>query len=134
MVARASSTLARDRGVDLDDGEGFDGLCAGAFAAEGEVGDVDAVLAEDGADFADDAGDVEVAADEQVAFERRFDVDGVELEEARLLAVNDSGAGAAGACGRVQFDGEDAGRAAAMGFGFFFVNADAALLRRRRRR
>ena len=66
-----------------------------AFAAEGEVGDVDALLAEDGADLADDAGDVEVAADEQIAFERRFDVDAVELEQARLLAVNHGGGGVA---------------------------------------
>ncbi len=94
MVASASRA-GRNRRIDLHDGEGLDGLGAGAFAAEGEVGDVDAVLAEDGADFADDAGDVEVAADQQVAFQRRLDVDGVELEQARLLAVNDGGAGAA---------------------------------------
>ena len=68
----------RDRRVYLDDGQGFDGLNAGAFAAEGEVGYVDALLTEDGADFADDAGDVEVAANEQIAFERGLDVDGVE--------------------------------------------------------
>ena len=55
-----------DGGVDLDDGEGIDWGGAGAFAAEGEVGDVDAVFAEGGADFADDAGDVEVAADKRV--------------------------------------------------------------------
>ena len=78
--------------VHLHDGEGLDGLGAGAFAAEGEVGDVDAVLAEDGSDFADDARNVEVAADQQIAFERRFDVDAVELKQARLLAVNDGGA------------------------------------------
>jgi hypothetical protein len=72
------------------------GFGAGAFAAQREVGDVDALLAEDGADAADDAGHVEVAADQQVAFERGLDVDAVELEQARLLAVNDGGAGAAG--------------------------------------
>ena len=40
---------------------------------------------------ADDAGHVEVAADQQVAFERRLDVDAVEFKQARLLAVNHGG-------------------------------------------
>ena len=46
--------------------------------------------------LADHAGHVEVAADQQIAFERRFDVDAVELQQARLLAVNHGGAGVAG--------------------------------------
>ena len=110
--------LVGDRGIDLDDGEGFDGLGAGALAAEGEVGDVDAVLAEDGADLADDAGDVVVAADEQVAFERGFDVDAVEFEQAGLFAVDDGGRGLALALGGVEGDGEDGGGAAAGAFAF----------------
>lgn len=46
-------------------------------AAQSEVGDVDSVLAEDGADPADDAGDVVVADDDEGAVERGFDVDAV---------------------------------------------------------
>ncbi len=83
----------------------------------------------DGADFADDAGDVEVAADEQISFERRFDVDAVELEQAGLLAVNDGGDGVALPDARMQLDGEHGGCAAAMALLLFFVDADAALLR-----
>src|SRR5438876_7998538 len=68
--------------VDLDDGEGlslWDALGAGGAgwiysAAQGEVGDVDGVLSEDGADAADDAGDVVVADGDQGAGERGFDV------------------------------------------------------------
>ena len=123
-----------NRRVHLHDGQSFHGLGAGALAAQREVGDVDALLAEDGADFADDAGDVEIAADEQVAFQRGLDVDGIELEQARLLAVNHCCAGAAGARGRVQFNGEHAGGSAAMGVGLFLVNADSALLRPQPRR
>ena len=76
----------------------MDGLIASAFAAEGEVGDVDALFAEDGSDLSDHAGNVEVAADKQIAFERRFDVDAVELKQARLFAMNDSCRGMAGTC------------------------------------
>ena len=80
---------------------------------------------------ADDARHVEVAADQQVAFERRFDVDAVELQQARLLAVNHGGAGVAFALRRVQLDGEHGGRAAAMALLLLLVHADAALLRPR---
>ena len=76
----------RHQGVDLNDGESFDGFIASPFAAEGEVGNVDPLFAEDGSDLSDYAGDVEVAADKEIAFERRFDVDAVELKQARLFA------------------------------------------------
>src|SRR5579863_144238 len=66
--------------VDLHYSQSFHGLGSPAFAAKGKVGDVDTLLAEDCADFADDAGDVEVATDEEIAFERRFDVDAVEFK------------------------------------------------------
>ena len=82
--------------VDLDDGEGLalgDALGAGG-AAEGEVGDVDGVLAEDGADADDDAGDVVVADGEECAVERRLDVDAVVGEQAGRVAVEDGGGGA----------------------------------------
>ena len=48
------------------------------LAAEREVGDVDAVAPEDGADVADDAGLVVVADDDHRALERRLDADAVQ--------------------------------------------------------
>ncbi len=64
-----------------------------AGAAQGEVGDVDLVLAEDGADAADDAGDVVVADGDEGAGERGFDVDAVVGEQAGRGAVEDGGGG-----------------------------------------
>ena len=49
------------------------------------------VLAEDGADAADDAGDVVVADGDEGAVERGFDVDAVVAEQARRCAVEDGG-------------------------------------------
>src|SRR4051794_11005667 len=73
------------RDVDLDDGEGLslrDALGTGGAggigcAAESEVGDVDGVVAENGADAADYAGNVVVADGNESAVERGFDVDAV---------------------------------------------------------
>src|SRR5258705_11340779 len=67
--------------VDLDDGDSLalgDALSAGGCsgcAAEGEVGDVDRVFAEDGADAANDAGDIVVADDDEGAVEGGLDID-----------------------------------------------------------
>ena len=69
-------------------------------AAEGEVRDVDVVLAEDGSDAADDTGDVFVADGDEGALERRFDVDAVEVQQAGRVAVEDSAA-----CGDAGFAG-----------------------------
>src|ERR1700739_21717 len=71
---------AGDRGIDLHDSESLDRLGSAAFAAEGEVGDVDALLSEDGSDFSDYTRNVEVAADEEIALKRCFDVDAIEFE------------------------------------------------------
>jgi hypothetical protein len=49
------------------------------------------LLAEDGADAADDAGDVVVADDDEGAGELGLDVDAVVAEEARRVAVEDGG-------------------------------------------
>lgn len=99
-----------------------------ALAAEGEVGDVDAFFAEDGADAADDAGDVEVTADEQAAFEGGFDVHAVVGEQAGLFAVEDGAGDFDGAGGVIEGDGEDAGGSAAGGFALLFGDADAFFL------
>ena len=82
---------------------------AGAVgAAQGEVGDVDAVLAEDGADAADDAGDVVVADRDQGSVQRSFDVDAVVGQQARRGAVKHGGGGAGVALGGVQDELEHA--------------------------
>ena len=96
---------AGNRGVDLHDRESFDGLFSATFAAEGEVGDVDALLAENRSDLADNSGNVEVAAHEEISLKRRFDIDAVELKQTRLLAVNHGGGVMAVAGCRVQSDG-----------------------------
>jgi len=79
--------------VDLHNGEGLAlGNALGARgSAQSEVGDVDAVIAEDGADAADDAGDVMVADGDESAVEGRFDVDAVIGKQARRGAVQDGG-------------------------------------------
>uniref|UniRef100_E6PWW3 Uncharacterized protein n=1 Tax=mine drainage metagenome TaxID=410659 RepID=E6PWW3_9ZZZZ len=125
-----------DIGVDgfvhLNDGERFHGVfrsCfAAAFSSQSEVGDVDALLPENRTDVADDAGDVEVAADEEGSFEGGFDVNGVEREQARLFAVEDGARGLAGAGAVMNGDGEHVGGASARGGFLFLVEPDAALL------
>ena len=79
--------------VDLDYGEGLTlrDILRTDRTAEGEVRDVDAVLAEDGADAADNARDVLVADDDEGAGELGFDVDAVVVEQARRVAVQDGG-------------------------------------------
>ena len=100
---------------------------AGAIAAEGEVGDVDAVLAEDGADAADDAGHIEVAADQEGAVERGFDIDAVELEQAGLLAVNHGGRRWLVPSAVCNLMASAVAGAAAIVLLLVFVNANAAL-------
>ena len=75
--------------------------------AQGEVGDVDGVLAEDGADAADDAGDVVVADGDEGAGEWGLDVDAVVAEQAGRVAVEDGGGGAGVAVGGVEDELED---------------------------
>ncbi len=96
-------------------------------AAQGEVGDVDGVLAEDGADAADDAGDVVVADGDEGAVERGFDVDAVVGEQARRGAVEDGGGGAGVAVGGVEDELEDGACAAGGELLLVFLDADAAL-------
>ena len=124
--------------VDLDDGEGLTlrNILRASRTAEGEVGDVDAVVAEDGADAADNARDVLVADDDEGAGELGFDVDAVVVEQARRMAVEDGGeAGPVTLCvgagdafaGPVQLETESGAGAAGDVLAFVFLNADAAL-------
>lgn len=85
--AQSLQHLARYRRIHLYHGQRLHRFGSAALAAQGKVGDVDAVLAEDGTDLADDAGHVEVAADEEIALKRSLDVDTIKLQQARLLAM-----------------------------------------------
>jgi len=76
-------------------------------AAEGKVGDVEAVFAEDGADAADDSGDVVVADGDEGAIEGGLDVDAVVAQEAWRCAVEDGGLSACVAVGGVQDELQD---------------------------
>ena len=87
------------------------------------------VLAEDGADAADDAGDVVVADGDEGAVERGFDVDAVVGEQAGRGAVEDGGGGAGVAVGGVEDELEDGACAAGGELLLVFLDADAALLR-----
>lgn len=82
--------------IDLDDGERLplgDTLRVDADgvggAAECEVGDVEAVFAEDGAYAADDAGYVVIANGDEGAVERGLDVDAVVAQEAWRCSMED---------------------------------------------
>lgn len=116
--------------VDLDYGERLslrDSLRADR-TAQGEVGDVDRVLAEDRADLADDAGDVVVADGDEGAVERGLDVDAVVGEQAGRVAVEHGGGGAGVAGGGVEDDLEDRACTAGGELLLVFLDADAALL------
>ena len=65
------------------------GAVHGSAAAQGEGGDVDANIAQRGADFADYAGDVDVAREQQRAFERGLQADTVEREDSRRAVLPD---------------------------------------------
>src|SRR5438309_1365329 len=104
------------------------GLNSGPVPAQGEVGDVDAVLAENGSDAADDAGHVDIAAHQQGALERRLHVDAVELEQPWLLSMDHSGGGMTAAGGRMEFDSEQRSGPAAEAVLLVLVDTDAALL------
>ena len=77
-------------GVEVEDA---DGVAAGGGAADGHLGDVDAVIAEDGADGADDAGHVVVREDEQVAVEIGFEAEIAEADEAGHVVAEERAAG-----------------------------------------
>src|SRR6266404_5911221 len=66
----------------VDDAHCFVGILQ---AAEGEVGDVDLVLAEQRADAPNDAGNILIAYKEQKTFERRFDVNVVHAENTQHI-------------------------------------------------
>src|SRR4051794_13071298 len=70
--------------VDVDDTDGD--LAA---ASEGEVRDVDAVAAENRADFSDHARLIVVADDHHRAAERRFNVDAADGHEPRAVRLED---------------------------------------------
>jgi hypothetical protein len=92
-------------------------------ATEGEVGDVDLVLAEDGADAADNAGDVVVADGNEGSVERSLDVDAVVGEQPGRGSVEDCGGGADVAVGGVEDELEN--RACASGGELLLVFLDA---------
>src|SRR5271156_5156177 len=79
--------------IDLNNGEGlavgYALALSGVRAAQSEVGDVDRVFAEDGADATDDAGDVVVADGDEGAVEWGFDVDAIVAEQAGRVSVED---------------------------------------------
>ncbi len=129
MVFSASSTLSDTGASTCTTASAFTGFAPAPLAAQREVGDVHALLAQDGSDLPDHARHIEVAADQQIAFERRLNIDAVELQQPRLLAVNHGCAGAAFALRCVQLDGQHGGRAAAMALLLLLVHANAALLR-----
>ncbi len=134
-LRRASMAAVADAAVgyvDLDDREGLAlrdalALARRSCAAQREVGDVDGVLAEDGADAADDAGDVVVADGDEGAVKRGFDVDAVVAEEAGRGAVEDGGGGAGVAVGGVEDELEHGACAAGGELLLVFLDADAAL-------
>src|SRR5579872_52347 len=116
------------RSVDLQDGE----CCGRAFVirtAEREVGDVDLVLAKDGADPADDAGHVLVANREQRALQRRLDVDAVEVQQPRRVSMQNRSAGDDAGVAGVKRKLEHGSCAAQRRFFLLFVQTDAAILR-----
>ena len=105
-----------------------------AGPTEGEVRDVERVLAEDGADAADDSGDVVVADGDERAEERRLDVDAVVGEEAGRGAVEHGGRGAGISVGGVKGELEDGAGAAGDELALVFLDADAAFGGNGRRR
>src|SRR5438105_3256604 len=120
--------------VDLDNGDGLalgDALCAGwcsGCAAEGEVRDVDRMLAEDSADPANNAGDVVVADGHQGAVEGGFDVDAVVAQEAWRCSVEDGGRGAGVAIGGMEDELQDRAYAAGGELLLVFLDANAAFV------
>ena len=86
------------------------------------------MFAENGADLADDAGDVVVADGYEGAVEGGLDVDAVVAEEAGGVAVEDGGGGAGVAVGGVEDELEDGPYAAGGELLLVLLNADATLL------
>ena len=89
MIADFLEGFVGGAAVELVDGEGFFLVAA----AEGHVGDIDLVFAEDGAQHADDAGYVAVAQDEEEADGRDLDTVAKEADEARVLRSANERAG-----------------------------------------
>ena len=85
------------------------------------------MFAENGANLADDAGDVVVADGYEGAVEGGLDVDAVVAEEAGGVAVEDGGGGAGVAVGGVEDELEDGPYAAGGELLLVLLNADAAL-------
>ena len=76
--------LLRRLAVEVQDG---DGLAAGQLPADGHLGDVDLVLAEDRADEADQARHVAVREDQHDAVHVGVEVVRAELHEAQILVA-----------------------------------------------
>src|SRR5581483_1213897 len=67
----------------MDNGNRFLRLAIGGTAAEGKIRDIDFVRAKNGADLPDDARDIAVAQVNEIALERRLDVNAVDIEQTR---------------------------------------------------
>ncbi len=85
------------------------------------------MFAEDGADLADDAGDVVVADSNKGAVEGGLDVDAVVTEQAGRVAMEDCGGSAGVAIGGVEDEFQDRANAASGEFLLVFLDANAAL-------
>ncbi len=75
-----------------------------SFSSKREAGDVDSMSAEQSSDRADDAGSIQVGDYDELSVEVRFDLDAVELDEARRGAVNDGAAAFDRAGGTIEFE------------------------------
>ena len=106
-AVRLSSLLRSVAVIQVHDADGAD-----AAAAECEAADIDLVPAENRADLADDAGLVLVADDEQRAraFERRLDVDAVQLSQPRTVALEHGPFNPPFASGRLQLHRQHVGK------------------------
>src|SRR5262245_38895095 len=83
-LAQFAKHFLRNFHFDVNDGDGpfcVRGLAVGEAASEREVGDVDLVLAENRANFADHAGDVAIPQVDEIALERSFDIDAIDVEQ-----------------------------------------------------
>src|SRR5579864_7714982 len=116
-LAQGFQDILGNTAINMNDGDrlAWFGLLGtsvvGGLAAEGKIRDVDLVLAENRAHLADDAGNVAIAQEDQIAFQRRLDVDIVDRQQARVIAMQDGTLHAMFLCAGFQQDGEHAARA-----------------------
>lgn len=93
MTLSCFETSASDSAVGAVEIEDGDRLAARDFAAQGQVCDVDVVLAEDGPHEADQAGGIDMVVHQQVAIEIRIEVEVAELHQSQELIAEDRAGG-----------------------------------------